>query len=221
VRQEFIDGKDSGSPEKLLGGSDEYLIGHGLRLPAGQRRCPCCGLIRPSGPVRDILEWVDRDSDVKMLEPLVVDGKQITSGSQYVSWYVVLDCGHLGTVTTDPDWKPADGFPPQGVRRDGRDVEKTFRKIHADDEDYLTYVLRQLDENVPTPTPFTNCEACHCSRYIVAYQSIGLVAPPPPPPRKPRKHKSRQQTLQERIKRTERELRQLRGELKGLPPEGV
>jgi hypothetical protein len=221
VRQEFTGGEDSGRPERLLSGCDEYLIGHGLRLPAGQRRCACRGLIYPNGPVREILEWVDRDRDVKTLEPLVGGGKKVTDGHRYVSWYVVLDCGHVATVTTDPDWKPADGFLPRGVMRDRREMEKTFREVHADDEHYLAYVLRQLDENFPSPAPFTNCDACHYSRYIVAYHSVGLVAPPPPPPRKPRKQKSRQQMLQERIKRSERELRQLRAELKELPPQDV
>jgi hypothetical protein len=171
--------------------------------------------------VREILEWVDRDRDVKTLEPLVVEGKKITDGHRYVSRYVVLDCGHVATVTNDPDWKPADGFLPRGVMRDRREMEKTFREVHADDEHYLAYVLRQLDENFPSPAPFINCDACHYSRYIVAYHSVGLVAPPPPPPRKPRKQKSRQQMLQERIKRSERELRQLRAELKELPPQDV
>jgi hypothetical protein len=219
VRQEFTGGDDSGRSEKLLNGSDEYLTGHGLRLPAGQRRCACRGLIHPSGPVRDIVEWVDRDRDAKTLEPFVVDGKKVTSGHRYVTWYVVLDCGHVATVTTDPGWRPADGFLPRGVRRDRREIEKTFREAHADDEHYLDYVLRQVDENFPSPAPFTNCEACQYSRYVVAYQAVGLVAPPPPPPRKPRNQKSRQQMLHERIKRSERELRQLRAELKELPPQ--
>jgi hypothetical protein len=161
VRQKFTGGEDSGRAEKVLSGSDEYLIEHGLRLPAGQRRCVCRGLIRPSGPVRDIVKWVDRDRDMKTLEPLVVDGKKITCGHRYVSWYVMLDCGHVATVTTDPDWTPTDGFLPRGVSRDRREVESAFREANADDEHYLAHLLRQLDENFPSPAPFTNCEACH------------------------------------------------------------
>jgi hypothetical protein len=218
VHQAVTGGDDSQNPEKLLTTSVGYVFLDGsVTLPAGQRICHC----RPGshGPVRDIVEWVDRENKVRVIEPMIVDGEEILHESAYVSWYVLLDCGHVESVSTDPSWGPQDGFVgKKGKRRPRGEVEREFRNLYADDEHHLAYLLRLLDENWPEPAPFTNCHACLHSYYIVAYQPVGLVAPPPKPPRKPRRQRSREEILREQVKRAERELSRLREELKDATP---
>jgi hypothetical protein len=220
VHQAFTGGNESRNPEKLLTASDGYVhLDRTLKLPPGQRVCFCSP--RPlHGPVRDIVEWVDRDSKVIDPEPIIIGGRKRVAVEPFVSWYVLLDCGHVETVSTDPDWTPSDGVVPRGYKRPRRELERTFREIHVDEEHYLAYSLRLLDENWPEPAPFTNCNACRHSHYIVAYQAIGLVSPPPKPPRKPRVQKSREEILRGQVKRTERELARLRKELKAQQEKG-
>jgi hypothetical protein len=220
VHQAITGGGDSSNPEKLLTASVGYVfLDSSVRLPPGQRVCSCYrggGKGHRSGPVRDIAEWVDRDNTVKVMEPLVLGGKEIRGESAYVSWYVLLDCGHIESVITKPDWGPQDGFTPEnrGKRRPRGEVEREFRKLYADDEHHLAYMIRLLDEKWPEPVPFTNCHACLHSHYVVAYQPVGLVSPPPKPPRKAPRQKSREEILRGQVKRTERELSRLRMELK-------
>ena len=221
VHQAITGGSDSKNPEKLLTASEGYVyLDSSLKLPPGQRVC-FCGSRRPlHGPLRDIIEWVDRDSKVIHPEPFVIDGQEPVTVEPFVSWYVLLDCGHVETVSTNPDWTPADGFAPRGFKRPRRELKRAFRKIHADEEHYLAYNLRLLDENWPEPAPFTNCNACRHSYYVVAYQAVGLVSPPPKPPRKPRAQKSREEILRAQVRRSERELARLRKELKEQQEKG-
>jgi hypothetical protein len=187
-----------------------------VKLPPGQRVCFC----RPRplyGPVRDIVEWVDRDSKVVVPEPMVIDGEEIGCSS-FATWYVLLGCGHVETKVTDPDWTPKDGFVLRGYKRPRQELERSFREIYADDEHYLAYMLRLIDENWPAPAPFTNCNACRHSRYVLSYQPVGLISPPPKPPRKPRPKKSREEILRDQVKRTDRELARLRRELRAATP---
>jgi hypothetical protein len=217
VRQAVTGGDDSKNPELLLAASAGYVyLDSSVKLPPGQRVCFC----RPRprhGPVRDIVEWVDRNSKVVVPEPMVIDGKEIGS-SPFVTWYVLLDCGHVETTASDPDWTPKDGFALRGHNRPREEIERDFREIYADDENYLAYMLRRNDENWPEPAPFTNCNACSYSRYVVAYRPVGLISPPPKPPRKPRPKRSREEILRDQVKRTERELARLRLELKAATP---
>lgn len=216
VRQAVTGGDDSKNPEHLLAASAGYVhLDNTVKLPSGQRACFCHQ--GHYGPVRDIVGWVDRDSKVVEPEPMVIEGKKI-SFEPFATWYVLLDCGHVETTSTDRGWTPEDGFELRGYKRPRRELERIFRKTYADEEHYLARMLRLLDENWPEPAPFTNCNACMYSRYIVAYQPVGLIAPPPKPPRKPRPKKSREETLRDQVKRTERELARLRRELRAAAP---
>jgi hypothetical protein len=216
VRQAVTGGDDSKSPEHLLAASAGYVhLDSSLKLPPGQRVCFCHQ--GHYGPVRDIVEWVDRDSKVVVPEPMVIEGKEI-GFEPFTTWYVLLECGHVETTGTNPDWTPEDGSALRGYKRPRRELERSFREIYADDEHHLAYMLRLIDENWPEPAPFTNCNACRYSRYVVAYQPVGLISPPPKPPRQPRPKKSREEILRGQVTRTERELARLRRELKAATP---
>jgi hypothetical protein len=66
----------------------------------------------------------------------------------------------------------------------------------------------------PRPAPWLPCTMCTWLKWLVAYERIGWLVPPPKPTRKPRRQRSREEILHEQVKRTERELARLRRELK-------
>jgi hypothetical protein len=108
-----------------------------------------------SGPIRDIVEWVDREYREWHLRPLVMDGEEILSRRDeppLTTWHVLLDCGHVETVSTDAHWKPADGFGPRPMKKGTKrlpraEIEREVRDLYADDEHHLAYLLRLIHEN--------------------------------------------------------------------------
>ena len=82
-------------------------------------------------------------------------------------------------ILTAPDWVPGDGFTASGhgVRSD-EEFETAVSEIWGDEKNHLDYLRRHRAENCPEPAPFATCDACRYARYIVAYQPVGLIAPP-------------------------------------------
>jgi hypothetical protein len=82
------------------------------KLPAGQWMCwdpQCAKYCRGSGPVRDIVEWVRLHDDLRVMEPLEIDGVTLRGEESKAMWDVVLSCGHFSVELTEPGWKPEDG----------------------------------------------------------------------------------------------------------------
>jgi len=85
-----------------------------VSLPAGQRVYfdPAgCKKYTTHGPVRNVVEWIERGWLAGLvLEPSVIDGKETPGEKVVVRWDVLLEGGHLDKMCTALDWKPADGF---------------------------------------------------------------------------------------------------------------
>jgi hypothetical protein len=124
----------------------------------------------------------------------------------YARWTVRLDCGHLTTTLTEPDWKP--GSEPQANVERAEELRAEIETSDVFAGDGRDHWLRMIDLGLPQPEPEVRCSDCEGAHAIIAYERVGWLVPPPKPPTarkaKPRTP-TREELLELRIKELESE----------------
>src|SRR4029079_11639691 len=102
-----------------------------------------CKKYTTHGPVRNVVEWIERGWLAGLvLEPSVIDGKETPGEKVVVRWDVLLEGGHLDKMCTALDWKPADGFVPRGMKISRKEWEEDIQELWGDDPNYVAYLRR-------------------------------------------------------------------------------
>ena len=177
------------------------------RVPKGQIYChhdqSAAAIV--ATPYRAIAEWGDRR---EVTFPADADHDESRTCA---FWTVTLACGHDTEVSTDLEWRPADGPRRVSDARKAEMIAEVKGKRARTEVD--KHIRRMIYDGWPMPQTEAWCFVCPHARLIVAYDPAGRLVPPPPKPPKPRSNKPTPASLKRRILDAEREAERLRNQL--------